>query len=359
MKKIQTKKWIIIFCLVTVLVFIGLGVFAYFFDPFYFYSYEKSNYKFINERMSMIGLIKNYTYDYAIMGSSMTQNFDNTDFIGYKPLKINKGGMLTEEILLCLNLVNKNHNDVSIFFNIDLFSLLAQKNPLKIACDYYPKYMVNDYKIDDIKYLLGYTTWMRFIPIDVCTYIISKLGIELPDKFKQICDIDKIGYWYDDYAFGKEVVKKEYKGNYSITSYENVDLKNMKLRVDELIVFLKDILQEEQKITFGFPPYSALTWYTHYENNSLDLFLVGKQYLISELLKLPNVTIVDLQTLPQIIDLNYYKDASHFDLALQKIYAESVINNINRVENINDILNNKKELLRLLNIFIQQNSDWL
>ena len=97
---------------------------VYLVDP-YFQFRVKDNTYFLSAPYVNAGLIKNYDYDTAIVGSCMIGNFDMDQFrqeLDAKPLKVENGGMGPNAIAAYLNYIAKAGKASRYFVNIDLAS---------------------------------------------------------------------------------------------------------------------------------------------------------------------------------------------------------------------------------------------
>jgi hypothetical protein len=66
-----------------------------------------------------------------------------------------------------------------------------------------------------------------------------------------------------------------------------------------------------------------------------------------------------MQSIPEISDLNYYRDATHYNTDIQTIYADGIISGKYDIKNINDIKQSKLELDALIKQFESENKDWI
>lgn len=292
----------------------------------------------------------------------MIQNFDmqffrdNSDL---EPVKLSIGAMTLNEILKMYNLSQKYSNAEQYIINIDLRHFNTNYS-LNESSSTFPDYLYNENKVDDIKYLLGYETWFRYIPVNFAINIVKKADISLPQKFEDEIKIDQIQAWSSDFVFGKEIVKYNYFNSDSSASEMNADGLYLRM-INNIDDFLKKVIDNKdvnQKITFGFPPYSALYWYTIDQNNVFEILLDAKEYFILQCLKHENIRVVDLQSIEEINDLDFYLDPTHFNLDIQKKYAEAIISDNYDIE-ASDITKNRLKLSNQLNQFVEENESWL
>lgn len=328
---------------------------VYIIDPFNYYRWNDN--RWMDSRFVTPGIIKNYDFNYAIIGSSMIQNMQMDWFKekGYhSPVKLTKGGMNINEELLVMDVLLKNDIKVDTMLNIDIHSILSCEK-IQPVSDYYPDYLFNEIILDDYKYWFNFDALFYYVPVNVIADLMKGLGIPYREGVKDKLDIDKIGEWISSYDFGKDIVLKNYldeNQNVSqIKEHTNLEIEN---KVDEIVNYLElyceRINKQNHILTIAFPPYSVLYWKDQLVKGTLDDIIYTKYYLIQKLLEIPNVKIIDLQSLPQINDLNNYKDLTHYNLDLQKIYADSIFDDKYTIEEIEQLENN----LNILNEYINE-----
>lgn len=308
MKKMSASKWILSsFCCVLVLLLL-LSTIAFCVDPFMQFRVRDNSYMLTEWYLSP-GLVKNYDYDTLIVGSSMAQNFDMDMFrnaLGATPLRIGLGGILPTEITQILNLSYETQKPDRIFIGIDLttFKNEATKNRL-------PQYLFKDDILSRMRYLLNYEVWFRYLPVDIALVMADQVGIALPQKYADQKSIDKLGDWSLDYpVWGESVVLKNYKtGQYSVSMTDSTDLlKKLTANID---IFFSECDFEKGEHIFFFPPYSSLFWAEQQNREQFDILLQAKQYFIEKAIQ-HNVSVYDFQCADFTMDLDNYKDTTHY-----------------------------------------------
>lgn len=361
MKNISAKKWIFSFIAIFLGAALLMGFVSYSVDPFMYYRVGDDE-KLMKARFVNVGIAKNYDYDMAFIGSSMIQNFDMPYFrenYDVNPVKLVAGGMTLNEILKLYNISQEYSGADKYMINIDPF-VLNTDGPIDFSSSRFPDYLYNDEKLDDVKYLLGYEVWFRYIPVNFAVNTLLKMGIDLPEKFDDAIDIDKIEDWSKDFSFGKEIVKQNYEdGAYATSELNTNDMySRMTKNIDSFLKVIVDQEKDGQEIIFGFPPYSALYWHESVEHGEFDTLMDVKEYFIAQCDKYDFIRVVDLQSIPEITDLSRYKDASHYDTGIQKDYADAVFSGKFDI-NADTFEKNKLELQSLIEQFEKENADWL
>ena len=305
----MAKKWLFRLLALTLSLVTLMCAAAYWVDPYMQYRVRDNRY-LLNSRLVTPGLIKNDDYDTVLIGSSMIQNTDMALFreaLGGKPLKITTGAISLKEIQKLTDKINQVGKAQNYYICLDQYLFAPEKWD---DLDRFPDYLMDDDLFNDYRYLLGYETWTRFMPIDLGLSAAKALNIPLPGKLTRAMSIDGLEDWRDDWAFGSEAVLSLYAPPPKDKDYD-LDrlLGRMETRFDEYLTHLDF---ETGAYTFFFPPYSALFWNYAGEAGYGDLYLAFKTYAEERLLGMPNVKIYDFQNADLTTDLEQYKDYTHY-----------------------------------------------
>jgi hypothetical protein len=220
-----------------------------------------------------------------------------------------------------------------------------------------PDYLLDNNVLNDYRYLLGYATWMRFIPVDVAYVALDRLGLSLPEEFSRSKKLDYLEDWSLDAVVGRDTVIRDYQtSTHNVTS---IDMDNLYDRmINRTDTFLRSIDFSEGDYTFFFPPYSALFWYTAESEGYFDTYLAVKSYLIEALADKENVRIYDFQTEEFITDLDRYCDMTHYGPAVNEWMIDCFADGYCLTDpSDNDERNG--ELDQLIDDFTAANQDWL
>ena len=306
----KAKKWLtrLFASIVSILLVMALTVFIY--DPYCYYRIPDdrmivNNYRFLN-----VGIAKNADYDTVILGSSMTQNFNMDSFrtkLGMDPVKLSVGAMSIEGMELTYGLVDRIGKAQNVFVCIDLPSLNKEEDDLET----YATYLYNDTPFDDYKYLLGYETWMRLLPLNIAFNLADTVGIKLP-SFYACKNIDNIGEWHNDAIYDGEKIKENYINNNTGVSAQNAVGVHERMieNADKIISIVCS--DDTQNVILFFPPYSALYWASLMNQGLFDEYMAVKEYIVNKAEEMPYVTVYDFQPMDIISDLDNYKDITHY-----------------------------------------------
>lgn len=353
----QAKTWIIKTISITLAVLVVMCAITYLYDPYCYFRLTNNHLKSQNIGFVDPGIAKNADYDTAIIGSSMTQNFNMDAFrqrMGLNPVKLTQGGMSIEERSRILALVTRTGKAKTLIFNIDLPSLSRDDK----ALGSFPAYLYDATPFNDYKYLLGYENWMRIMPASMIFNGLDKLGVNIGKSYGT-GSIDHIGEWQNDFKFGADILIANYKNRTPQVSDQ--ELSGMKERMmNNADRMIDDIVNQSQnkQVIFFFPPYSALYWYGAEQSGYMGTFLEIKRYIVSKVAGLDNVKIYDFQCLPTITDLNNYKDTSHYSAHINDLMVDYMAEG-SYVVNTNSIESSIQQLQNLVNTFTADNKDWL
>lgn len=349
------KKFTICTITLTVAILLCMGIFIYIWDPCNYYRIEDNRLKYVASAYIDAGIIRNAEYDTAIIGSSMSQNFDMQlfrDKLGVNPVKINTGGITLEQRDLFYNAIEHTNKADNYYIEIALSKFNEDTDPL----DDTPVYMYDDDQWNDFKYLYGYETWLRSVPISLAYAGLDTLGIEIKTAHN-LESVDYVGEWYYRSKAGSDIVKKKYSSGIDAVSAQDTDgmYERMIKNVDDK---LTTVIDENNSYVFYFPPYSALFWYDADKKGYVDVYYVVKEHILEILLEYPNVRVFDFQYAPFICDLDNYKDTTHYSKNVSDFMVNCFENQeyMATKENYEEGLN---ELKRHVESFLDDNADWL
>ena len=305
-KKMRAGKWFLtvgVMSLMMIVLFVAITCIV---DPFFQYRVKDHSYM-LNGMYVCGGLIKNYEYDTLIVGSSMTQNFDMDLFrseLGAKPLHIGLGGMSWRETEELLDAADRAGKASDYYVCIDLAGFVDD------AKSTLPDYLLEDTLLAKLRYSLSYESWFRFMPADLGISLLKASGHELPEKYAYSVSIDRLEDWSLDYSFGEDIVLENYQsGAYRVSAVETQDLLERMIRHIDL--FAGELDMEGVSYHFFFPPYSSLYWCDAQLQGYYGIYQEAKRYFVEKMTNL-GCTVYDFQTAELTMDLNHYKDTTHY-----------------------------------------------
>jgi len=151
------------------------------------------------ERGQQIGVAKNISYDTAIVGSSMSENFEagwfNDGVIGNRTVKLSMQGAHFDDYSRLLNVVLSKPETKTVIISFDNYIILHNPNEFPTTI---PEYLENDDISDDIEYLWNKSVSFVFIP----EFIINNIT--------EGYSADSAYCWADRFTFDEYVAKATY-----------------------------------------------------------------------------------------------------------------------------------------------------
>ncbi len=268
------------------------------------------------ERGQQIGVAKNMHYDTAIVGSSMSENFEAGWFsdgvIGNDTVKLSMQGAHFDDYSRLLNVVLSKPDTKTVIISLDNYLLLhnPKEHPTTI-----PDYLENDDYSDDIYYLWNKSVAFVFLP----QFIINNIS----NGFSS----DNAYNWADRYTFDKYVARATYLP-YRIMQQRDEEAFNAYYEyVDAFLTGMTPYIEARPDVNFIFyaPPYSILYWDDCILRGRLTAEICAQNEVFNSLLDYDNVRIFYFQDNWDIItDLDNYKDYSHYSKEISHYIYECI-----------------------------------
>jgi hypothetical protein len=299
------------------------------------YLYEGATY-YDEERYINPGIAKNIQYDAAIVGTSMTENFDIEDvdtLLHVNSIKIPFSGGTAKELSTMLHYLLAQKKAQTIIYDLDYFAFkgVDETSVNAYVEPPFPNELYDSDALSNLKYLSSIRTFEQSLKVLNHTYFEQKHR-----TFKDIY------YWYDVCNFDeKEVLKlwkkrdsdKLLKLTYNKNEYK---FKALKSNFDKYLLSYINANQNVKFVVF-LPPYSYLSWKIAQERGSLDSILQFKEHLLRTLVQYKNVEIYDFQQDPLTFHLDNFKDFFHYSddinyMMLEKFASKSDLITQNNLE---------------------------
>ncbi len=301
-----------------ILVFILLALCAaavFTVDPFFHYHAPLAGFPYIvdSQRYQNPGMAARFSYDSAILGSSMTDNFDTDDFrelLGRDTIKLSSDGAYPRDLAILMDVIFNKRNPSGkeqpvreLYIALDLITLTADSGETKFPI---PGYLYDRNPFNDLEYLLN-----RDVLLD---YVAMPVVKRSPTDLSFVYGMD----WLIDEWTGPEFVLRHftpsppYLGDESPESRAaglvNATAENLRTN---LLPYVE--AHPETGFTFFFPPYSILYWYNMQHEDLLEARLEQTRSAAEELLRYDNVRIFYFQNEEALVaDLNNYGDYTHY-----------------------------------------------
>ena len=304
------RKVLIAFFTTAIALLLVIALLVVTIDPFFHYHRPIEGFPYIvdNQLSQNPGMAKNMIYDSAIVGSSMTVNFNTNDFaneLGLNTIKLSYSGALPKDDFNILSFIydedsySRQNGDVkAIFMVIDPNVMTADINATKYDL---PEYLYDDNVINDINYLFNKDVLFQYI----LKPIIQRQGTDLSTVY--------YSWWTPEY-YNEQWVMPNYvpAGKVEEVTPKDAYIDSTAINLEKNILpFIKE--HEETTFYIFFAPYSVLYWYDVMQENHLDATLYQTEYIANTLLAYDNVRLFDFMDNEEIItDINNYADEIHY-----------------------------------------------
>ncbi len=322
-----SKKFIIVFSLVSGCGILITVLLIFLIDPFFHYHMPWFGMKPVvnDEIYQNPGLADHAFYDSIIIGSSMTENFDAEWFdeaYNIHTLKLNYSGETAENLRIAVKRAEDSLNErVQYVFGCMDISILTQ-NPEETRYPL-PQYLYDDVLYNDVYYLLNkdvlfqavWNTWKT-------------------NKNETVKPMNEAYTWYENYKndFSKENVLREIVLPDQILPIEQKDstIPNETINaIKKIKKFVKHY--PDTRFKFFYSPYSMAYWYNSYQEGNFLREVSILKYSMKELLKCENVQLYFPITYEMITDLDSYMDLKHYNMKIQYQIFEEVRDGVNQL----------------------------
>lgn len=256
------------------------------------------------ERSALIGVAKHDTYDTALIGSSMSENFVDSWFedgvFGNSAVKLCFQGAHFWDYEIVLDEVIKKPEVKNIVFGLDNYLLTDNPEESEVTI---PEYLYNDSIFDDAYYLWNKSVVFNYLPVFIAN-----------NKSENFSD-DNAYVWTNLYEYGKDPVLVSYLPFRPQVFEERLPSDYYFEYGDEFIEKITKYIEARPDVQFSFyvPPYSALFWDYSLRKGKLEAEICVMDRVYSKLLEYDNVDLYYFQNDFDIVEnINNYRDYSHF-----------------------------------------------
>ena len=278
-------------------------------DPFFHYHkpLEGFAYELANERYQNDGIVKHFSYDTVITGTSMTANFKTTDcdaFFGGKSIKVPFHGGSFKEVNDNLKVaLAYNPNVVRVIRCLDINNFTQDKD--YVNYENLPEYLYDDNIFNDTQYVWNKTALM--VADDI---LINTAAGE------QWTTFDEYMNWSDDYQYGREAVLATYVRPGKEEHAEKLTDMERERTLGNVRQNITDLAKQYPDVEFDYylSPYSICWW-------DVEVVQPGKlswqrdldQTVIEEILTCDNIHLYSyMDNFELICNLDNYKDRIHY-----------------------------------------------
>lgn len=314
-----SKRWCILTVLLTVLVLLICGGTTAIVDPFFHYHgpLKSLQYPMDAPRYQNDGILKNFSYDAVITGSSMTENFRTSELdalfdVNSVKVPLSAGSMREVSDQLQRAIV-ANPDIKMILRSLDLYMLLWDKDYVR---DFdYPDYLYDDNLLNDVNYLLNKDTFFNYT-VQIFAY--TRSGYTTPD-FDTYCR------WAESFSYGPEVVLRDFAREQWIAELPPLHPETEERLRENVMQNIVSLARSNPDIQFYyyFPPYNMVFWAEQPQKNAR--FLRAGEIAAEMMLECDNVHLFSfLDAYEWITDLNHYMDTQHHTSEINSLILQSV-----------------------------------
>lgn len=314
----NSKTWAMSFLALTLVLLVAAATLTGVIDPFFHYRapLDGLEYPIHNQRYQNDGIVKHFTYDALITGTSLTENFKVSEFdalFDTHSVKTCYSGGTFAEITTNLKTALKSNPEIRyVLYGLDEWNLYGEKE-LILADGDYPTYLYDKNTLNDVHYLLNKDI--------LCNNTIGVLNHTRQGS--KTTSFDTYSAW--DYPTGKEYVLPGYyrpEKSVSAIGFTEDMAQEMEENLTENILALAKA-HPNTVFLFFFPPYSILNWDAHVQEGILDLH-IDAMIKVSELLtQAENIRLYSFYTDYELCtNFDNYRDIVHYHSGINTLLLE-------------------------------------
>ena len=267
------------------------------------------------------GVARQYEYDSAIVGTSVTENFRPTQMdalLGGRFIKLCTSAGTAYNHALLMDLAFRTHDMRRIVYGLDVYSFIGKLD--ETGCEV-PFYLYDDNLLNDVQYWLNRSVLGSFLP-----RCLRAWGTRQDDSVR-----DSMYCWAGQDDYGPVML---YNASFSapqrvLTADAYVQAAQDNLRT-HLLPFID--AHPETQFDIFFPPYSAAEWSSMESKGTLEAMLTLRGVCYDMLCGYDNVTIHDFSAREEwVTDIYNYKDTLHYGQWINDAITEAIASGENAV----------------------------
>lgn len=320
----KRKTWALLSLSLLLAAFIAISCVVICIDPFQIYRLA-NQYKAPIDKTTQVysnaGIVRNYAYDSAIVGTSVTENFRPSQMdglLGGQFIKLCTSAGTAYNHALLMNLAFQTHDMKRIVYGLDVYSFIAKADETGSSV---PLYLYDSNPFNDVQYWLNRSVLGSFLPRCLRTW-----GQRHDDDIR-----DSMYCWAGQDSYGPIALY-----NASFTPPEEILSPDFFLEdvQQNLTVHLQPYIENNPQTQFDvfFPPYSAAEWSTMLSNGTLEAMLAIRGMCYDALSSYENVRIFDFAAREDwVLHMDNYKDTLHYGQWINDAIIESIAKEENLV----------------------------
>ena len=260
------------------------------------------------------GIVRNYEYDSAIIGTSVTENFRPSqmdDLLGGRFIKLCTSAGTAYNHALLMNLAFDTHEMKRIVYGLDVYSFIGALDKTGSTV---PLYLYDKNPFNDVQYWLNRSVLASFLP-----RCLRAWGQQQDDSLR-----DSMYCWAGRDEYGEVAL---YSALFDAPASVNPADKYTEAAKTNLETHLIAYIEAHPETQFDifFPPYSAAEWSTMLSKGNLEAMLTLRGLCYDMLSSYDNVTLYDFSTRDDwVLDLSNYKDALHYGQWINDAIAREI-----------------------------------
>ena len=260
------------------------------------------------------GIVRNYDYDSAIVGTSVTENFRPTqmdELLGGRFIKLCTSAGTAYNHRLLLDLAFETHEMKRVVYGLDVYSFIAQ---LDETGSEVPLYLYDHNPFNDAQYWLNRSVLGSFLP-----RCLRAWGKTQDDSIR-----DSMYCWAGKDVYGLIAL---YNAQFApVESMRPADA-NAKKALDNLTTHVIPLIEAhpDTQFDFFFPPYSAAEWSSMQAKGTLESMLALRGICYDMLSQYDNVNVYDFAAREDwVLNLDNYKDTLHYGQWINDAIVEDI-----------------------------------
>lgn len=317
--QLKASKYNTILLITTSCILLVFAVLNYMIDPLFQYHLPWFGLQPVikKQRYQNAGIARNFEFDNAVIGNSLAENIRQDDLdlaLGGKTIRLTAPGSHPIDWRLMLEILKRRRNSPKkLLLNWDPFIFVG--SPFQFKHEW-PFYLYDNNPFNDVNYLLNFDIAWDF----------TMNALEKNIK-RKISSSERIYVWDDTCEYGREMImsniSRQPLTDEGVANERYVDnaMKNLFL--------LDEYFDKMPKTEFIFfcSPFSILYWDNCQRDKTFNACKEAYYKTIEHLLKYPNVSVYfwsDSEMLQCICNLDYYRDAAHFDTRVAHLLCDRI-----------------------------------
>lgn len=316
----NSKTWTKGFLALTLILLVAAATLTGVIDPFFHYRapLEELEYPIRNQRYQNDGIVKHFTYDALITGTSLTENFKASEFdalFDTHSVKTCYSGGTFAEITTNLKTALKSNPEIRyVLYGLDEWNLYGGKE-LILASGEYPTYLYDENLLNDVQYLLNKDILLNDT-LEVLDY--TRKGIKTTT-------FDKYSSWNE--PTGKEAVLPGYNRPEKAETNSAFTEELAQIMEETLTNNILSLAETypDTHFLFFFPPYSILNWDAHMQEGILDLHIDAMTKASALLTQAENIRLYSFYTDYDLCtNFDNYHDIVHYNSHINSVLLERI-----------------------------------